>query len=80
VYIVLGVFMGMLIHMTYASLLRNSKSRSPKNTGKAKDSEDEGDDGWEDEESSEEDATGYKRNSGAIDVTDKTMFEKYPLE
>jgi len=61
-FMMLGIFIGVFVHMVYSSLFGKS-SKNKANKSKAKDSDGEENE-WESEESSEEDESGFKRNGG----------------
>ena len=74
-----GILLGSLISMAARSICKSKKPKKA-TTSKAGTEEEEGEE-WTDDGSSEEDSAeedGYIRNSGADDVDEKELFEKYP--
>ena len=87
VFMMLGTFIGVFLHIVYQSLYKNKKKKSsidriPGAHGRPDMGDDlnenSGDD-WEDE-SSEEEVDGYKPNAGPAAIKDDDLFTQYPIE
>lgn len=74
-FMTLGIFMGVLIHMVYRTTCRTKKKKVSRHSTSSADLPE--DDAWETE--SESDEGEFMKNRGAAKISDDELFAKYPI-